>query len=391
MSSNAHWAAQRASTGLEALDAVLGGLYWGDNVVWHLDGVRVEPFYEAIAALEDAFDTKTIVSVAADGDLQGLTGLPVIRAGPHTVLEQPADLLREIDRLCRLPGPQLLLFGSLDGMVEAWGVDGAGEFFSRCCPLLLDVGAIAYWSMSARKTPTFVKDSVQATTQCVLRVDERCVRVEKAEGRDDSATDTVLHWHLEAGKPVLVPAEMTSRVAGSLRAIRRARGLNQHELADLAGVTSSAISQVERSERGLSLATLLRLSDALKVRIDDLLRGENSGTYRVGRRRDDPRVGPGPTVRLLSDARSDLRIDLVHLDVRASGAPEPSRPGVGIIAVASGLVQVSVEGQTPTVRHGEVLVADSERIDGWRSLGQAEAELFWIVRSPARRQHPGAA
>ena len=42
-------------------------------------------------------------------------------------------------------------------------------------------------------------------------------------------------------------------------------------------------------------------------------------------------------------------------------------------------MQVQLEGQTPAVRHGEVLVADSEHIAGWRNLGQAEAELFWIV------------
>ena len=43
------------------------------------------------------------------------------------------------------------------------------------------------------------------------------------------------------------------------------------------------------------------------------------------------------------------------------------------------LVQVQVAGQTPAVRYGEVLVADSERIEGWRNLGQTEAVLFWIV------------
>jgi hypothetical protein len=26
-----------------------------------------------------------------------------------------------------------------------------------------------------------------------------------------------------------------------------------------------------------------------------------------------------------------------------------------------------------------VLVADSERVEGWRNLGQTEAVLFWIV------------
>jgi hypothetical protein len=42
-------------------------------------------------------------------------------------------------------------------------------------------------------------------------------------------------------------------------------------------------------------------------------------------------------------------------------------------------VQVKVGGQTPALRHGEVLVADCRQVKGWRNLGQAEAVLFWIV------------
>jgi transcriptional regulator with XRE-family HTH domain len=46
---------------------------------------------------------------------------------------------------------------------------------------------------------------------------------------------------------VLAPAELVGRVAASLRAVRRARALSQHDLAGLAGVTASAISQAERA------------------------------------------------------------------------------------------------------------------------------------------------
>jgi hypothetical protein len=55
--------------------------------------------------------------------------------------------------------------------------------------------------------------------------------------------------------------------------------------------------------------------------------------------------------------------------------------GSGIVAVANGLVQVQVATQTPAVRHGEVLVADSERVQGWRNLAHGEALFFWIVLS----------
>jgi DNA-binding XRE family transcriptional regulator len=368
----------RVSTGLEALDEVLGGLYWGDNVVWQLDRVPIEPFYRAIASSE-AFDTKTVVSVGAAVNTYGVPGLAIIDAGG------PAELLREIHRLCHQRRHRLLLFESLDSMVRTWGAADTRDFFARCCPLLLEVGAIAYWTMSARDTPPAVQETVQAVTQCVLRVDERSIRVIKAEGRDDAVRGAVLHWHEEAGRPVLAPPELVDRVAASLRAVRRARKLSQHDLGDLAGVTASAISQVERAERGLSLATLVRLSAALDVTIDDLLRGDDVAVYRLGRRTDDPGRGFVRTLPLLGGAGSDVLVDLVHLDARETAEAPATTPGTAIVAVASGLVQVKVADQTPAIRHGEVLVAASERIRGWHNLGQAEAMMFWIVFAQSRR------
>ena len=49
---------------------------------------------------------------------------------------------------------------------------------------------------------------------------------------------------------------------------------------------------------------------------------------------------------------------------------------------------MKVAGQTPAIRHGEVLVADSEQIEGWRNIGQGDAVLFWIVFAGAARR-PG--
>ena len=45
----------RVSTGLGALDEVLGGLYRGDNVVWRLDRAPVEPFFRAIMGMGVAY------------------------------------------------------------------------------------------------------------------------------------------------------------------------------------------------------------------------------------------------------------------------------------------------------------------------------------------------
>jgi transcriptional regulator with XRE-family HTH domain len=371
---------QRVSTGLDALDATLGGLFWGDNVVWLLDGPSVKPFYRAIAGQDDAFDTKTVVSLGDPEQVEDVAGLGLIKAGAGSDLAQPADLLLEIHRLCHPRARRLLLFDSLDRMVRAWGVNGARRFFARCCPLLLEVGAIAYWSMT-HEIPIPVRETVEAVTQCILRVDERSVRVAKAEGRDERVRGSVLHWHEHDGRLVLTPAEVAGRIAASLRALRRARALSQHDLAKLAGVTASAISQAERADRSLSLATLVRLSAALGITIDELLRGEDPAVYRIGRRTEDPDRGLERTIALLGGDNAALRIDLVHLAARESGSPAAEGRGTGIVAVATGFVQVRVAGRTPAVRHGEVLVADSQRIDGWHNLGQTEAVFFWIVTS----------
>ena len=311
--------------------------------------------------------------------------MAVVEAGPRSALAQPADLLREVHRVSQPRGHRLLLFDSLDAMVRAWGANRTRDFFARCCPMLLELGAIAYWSMSAHADARrCVQDTVHAVTQCVLRVDERNVRVAKAEGRDDTVRGTVLHWHDEDGRPVLAPAEIVGRVAASLRAVRRARKLSQHDLGDLAGVTASAISQVERAERGLSLATLVRLSAALGITIDDLLRGEDPASTGSGAGPTTRRTGSSTPSRC-SAARAEPRTSTSSTSARARAARRGRPgPGTGIVAVASGLVQVQVAGQTPAVRHGEVLVADSEQVAGWRNLGQTEAELFWIVSYVAR-------
>ena len=369
------------STGVPTLDHVLGGLYWGDNVVWQLDGASAEPFYRAILRLERAFDASGWIAVSGQPSqfVADFPRLEIVGTSPGCAPVEPSDLLREIRKRCDAGQRNLLLFESMDRMVHAWGAELTRGFFARCCPLLLEVGAIAYWSMDLREMPATIQDTVEAVTQCVLRLDKHSVRVAKAEGRDQSVRGSLLHWHTENEGPVLSEAEVAGRVAASMRALRRSRKITQHQLAQMAGVTSSAISQAERAERGLSLSTLVHLSSELGVTLDDLLHGEDPSTYRIGRRVGDPRRGPERAITLLGGVASDVSIELVHLGAREAGAPIERQDGEGIVAVSRGLVQVQVGDQTPAIRDGEVLLADCERVNGWRNLGDRDAVLFWIA------------
>jgi hypothetical protein len=74
---------RRVSTGVATLDAALGELYWGDNVVWQLDGVAsADSFYRAIASLDGAFDLMAWVAVSRQRCLQSRLSRGMCRRPP---------------------------------------------------------------------------------------------------------------------------------------------------------------------------------------------------------------------------------------------------------------------------------------------------------------------
>jgi len=173
-------------------------------------------------------------------------------------------------------------------------------------------------------------------------------------------------------------APVGTHVAASLRAVRRDRGLSQAELARLAGVTASAISQAERAAGGPSLETLLRISAALGVTLDALVRGgHGSGRYRVGRRDDVPGQEGGRAL-LLAGAGAPV-VELVRLAPSGHAALDGGADRDVLIAVAAGLVQVVLDDGAPVLRAGDVLHVDGAVVTGWRNVGECEALLFRIA------------
>lgn len=65
-----------------------------------------------------------------------------------------------------------------------------------------------------------------------------------------------------------------SAIADRILAARTIRGLGSRELARLAGMSSAATSRVENYRRGISVQTVFRFADALKVRRAWLVTGD---------------------------------------------------------------------------------------------------------------------
>jgi transcriptional regulator with XRE-family HTH domain len=371
-----------ASTGVHELDRVLGGLFWGDNVVLEVaEPAAAGPFYRAAAAVPDQYDHRLYINLS--GERPPVEGFTSIDARADAKLAQPAPLLRAIVERCRDGERNLLLFDPMESMIGRWGADVAARFFAHCCPQLLELGAIAYWSVPAGELYPGLRRTIEEVTQCVLVIGDSRLRLAKAEGRPPGVEGSIFRYRTDAGLPTLTPAPVVARVGAALRAARTQRHLSQSDLARLAGVSPSAISQAERGQRGLSLETLLELTGRLGMTVDELLRGDVVAGYRLGRRHH-PRTrrsesGHQPLA-LLDDPAAGLRAYIIHLPPREAGSPHVAHKGSELVAVANGLVQVVLANGRPVLRRGEVLLLEATTIEAWRNLGPSEATLFWILR-----------
>ena len=374
---------ETASTGIPAFDEAFGGIYWGDNVVWQVDeGVSVEPFYRAIARTASEYQSATFVTVSREPEEleEAYPGFEIVDGRPGKELHGPRALLGAVRRACASDRRDLILVDSLDAMAASWGSETACRFFTTTCPLLLELNAVAYWSFRGSAHPASTRREIEQITQCVIAVGDGRVRIGKAEGRPAGVQGTVFRYRLTDEGPDLEVATAAARLGAALLALRVNRGINQSELARLAGVSPSAISQAERGQRGLSLETLLELTGKLGITLDELLRGEVAPGYRLARRHDPLARTEGKPLPLLDDAASGLRAYSVRLAPRGSGAPGLAHAGIEVIAVATGLVQIVLTTGRPVLREGEAILVEHSRVTGWRNLGEREARLFWVLR-----------
>ena len=377
------------TTGIDELDSALGGLFWGDNVVWEVDDAAAPaPFYTAVANSSDRYDYAAFVTFGRD--LRELRGrfpqLEVIDAGPGAPLGRPGALLSELRGRCVRGRRNLVLFDALEVAGERWGQQMATRFFTRACPALLEAGAIAYWSLG---TARFSRDSLQTikgVTQCVIDLSDGHLRVTKAEGRPSGIEGSMYRCQVERGRPELTLSPSSARLGHALLAIRKARGLSQRELGRLAGVSASAISQAERGHRGLSLETVLELTGALDLSLDEFLRGESPPGYRLARLSDLDASSQGQPLPLLDDPRVGLRAFLIRLRAGESAEVDPAHDGLELLAVAAGLVQVELATGQPTLRQGEALLADDDRVVACQNVGDREALVFWVLRDESVRR-----
>jgi transcriptional regulator with XRE-family HTH domain len=367
-------------TSFPSIDEALGGLITGDNVVWICD-VDDEVYGVLCAGLTRGAvaDRQRVIYVSFDATPHfELAGVERIDASPTGPFGRPSTLADELDRRTQTNPPACVIFEDLARPARRWGIDAAVEFFSRVCPSMLQAGVTAYWSVDhSLGLPAL--ESIRQITQCLFDVRGGRLRVVKAEGRVESQQSVSYLLTTDGDELVAEMSPAGGRLARGLLALRRELGMTQSELAAIAGITASAISQAESGTRGLSVDTLLRISDRLVVPIDRLVNAAPTPSYHLSRHDRSRLIGDGVTA-LVADASIGARVYLIDLDAGGMQKPAVEHQGIEVIAVVRGLVQIDLGEDRPVLRSGDTLVVDTASVRSWRNLRREPARFFRILR-----------
>ncbi len=180
-----------------------------------------------------------------------------------------------------------------------------------------------------------------------------------------------------AGSPDALEEALGAIIAERVREFRLRLGLTVGHLAELTSLSKGMLSKIENAQASPSLATLARLSGALKVPVTAFFRGLNEEqdvlVVKAGRGLDIEHKGSGPGHRyqLLGTMRAphnSLETLLVTLTDRAEEFPLYQHPGTELIYMIAGRIEYLCGDSTYLLEPGDAMQFVGEVPHGPRTL-----------------------
>jgi transcriptional regulator with XRE-family HTH domain/KaiC/GvpD/RAD55 family RecA-like ATPase len=424
----------RVASGVYQLDRLLGGLYIGDNVVWHDDAGSLAAVFGLNFIQASQAQKRPLIYVCFDRSPRNLLEkLGPLADNPFlTILDcftfgkgsgsdvflrfykekesEPAcriirvDEPQKVDKVmdafygvhATMEGDVRFVFESLTGMQELWGgEDHILNFYSHSCPRLYELNTIAYWILEKRAHSPRLRAQINQIAQVAIDLSVRrgktSMTILKAEKRNlDTLNRPYNYW----SKDLNITFEIEKRVTGRvdlgmrLKELRIKRGLSQTELAKLVGVTPSTISQVESNLIYPSLPALLKMAEVLSVQITSFFQESAEIKNRV--------IFPAPEAvdikfpdlptgsisgRLLTPVDFEPKAEPYLIEIH----PDQTLPshffvhkGEEVGYLMSGRLQMKLQNAVFTVRSGDVIYLTSEMPSQWKNPGPGVARLLWL-------------
>jgi transcriptional regulator with XRE-family HTH domain len=176
------------------------------------------------------------------------------------------------------------------------------------------------------------------------------------------------------------------RIGAQLRAARLAARMSMAEVAEKAGLTKGFVSKLERDLVNVSVASLIRLCDALGVSVGSLFQASRGEVVRRGAYPPISFGGRKLSEYLLTPS-SEKRMQAILSDIQPGGGSgdEPySLPAdVEFVFVLAGELEMTLAGEKVTLGPGDAFTFPATAERTFRAApGHGPAQVLWVF-SPA--------
>lgn len=425
---------RRVASGVSQLDFLLGGLYIGDNVVWHDDAGSLASVFCLNFIQACQVQGKPLIYVSFDrsprnlleklgtlGESSAFTildcftygkgaGSPIFLKfydgqGPDLPcriipVKQPSQPQQFMDALygvhASLEGDVRFVFESITGMQELWGgEEHILNFYSHSCPRLYELNTIAYWILEKSAHSSRLRAQINQIAQVAIDLSIKrgttSLTVLKAEKRN---LDTLHKPHNYWVKDLTVIFDTEKRLSGQvdlglrLKELRSKRGVSQTELAKLVGVTPSTISQVESNLIYPSLPALLKMAEVLSVEVSSFFQESAQVKRRLifpAAEAVEVRFPDLPEGSIFAKLLTPLDFEPKAEPYLIEISPNQTLPshffihkGEEVGYLLSGRLQLKLEKAVYSLHAGDVIYLTSEMPTQWRNPGPNLARLLWI-------------
>jgi transcriptional regulator with XRE-family HTH domain len=176
-------------------------------------------------------------------------------------------------------------------------------------------------------------------------------------------------------------------VAGPrLREARLNRGMSLSDVAEAAGVTKGFLSLAERAKTQVSVPTLLRICDALDIKLGALFDYPSETVVGVGAVLNMGGVGLAEYLLTPADQKDLQAIRSVVQPGGGSGGAYRTEADTILVLVVRGAIELIVDGDVRNLLIGDTTTFAASALHEWRNPASDPAEVIWVVTPPIPRE-----
>lgn len=182
-------------------------------------------------------------------------------------------------------------------------------------------------------------------------------------------------------------------VGSRLTYLRTERGLSMRSLAKASGLSTNALSMIERSQSSPSISTLFKISEALGVPITAFFRQDpprQDIVFCKASQRKQILIPSGLWEGLGGEYfKGNFEPFIFTLEPNASSGPQMMiHTGQEFIFCLSGEIEYKIESETYRLEEGDNLIFSAQKQHSWKNSGDKQAQVIIIIAGFEQGERP---